>query len=172
MNEVTFGFVKPDAYDHRQAILEEFILPSGLSVVREKDPYFFTGKTAREHYEEHTGKDFFESSLIPFTLFGFSGISERYAPKVPAPTALWVLEGEDAVKVLKEITGDTIPGVAEYNAISEKQTIRSRYGTGVPTNAFHRADSHRSARREVMLHFQRDELPDYVLEMLDNPPYI
>lgn len=171
MKEITFGFVKPDAHPYRQDILEEFILPSGLLVVVEKDPYFFTEEKAREHYEAIREKHFFES-VIQFTLYGPSGLNSRHGRRRKAPTALYVLEGENAVNVLDEITGSTDPGIA--GAIAKetgKETIRSKYGYGLPDNAFHRADSYESTRREIMLHFMREELPEHVWEMLDREPY-
>jgi len=176
MLEVTFGFVKPDAYGNRQAILEEFILPSGLSVVIAKDPYHFTEEKARAHYEALKDKHFF-GSLIQFTLYGLSGLNaERYGKITEALTALYVLEGEDAVKVLDEITGPTDPGVAKLRAAETgRETIRSKYGRGVPDNALHRADSYGFVRREIMLHFTEEErrtFPPHVLEMLEREPYI
>ncbi len=177
MREVTFGFVKPDAYTHRQEILEELILPSGLHVVVAKDPYFFTEEKAREHYDALREAVFFDI-LIQFTVFGLSGLnSKRYGERRESPTSLYVLEGEDAVKTLDCITGLTNPGLAKADAMtSGRQTIRSRYGRGMPDNAFHRADSHRSARREIQLYFTKDGFRrinrEDIWEMIHGEPYV
>lgn len=170
MNEITFGFVKPDAYEKRDAIMEEFVLPSGLRVVAYKDPYFFTDRLARRHYRDLQSKGFFNELLL-FTQYGVVGTAPQKLER--NPTALYVLEGENAVGTLISITGSTDPGDAR--ALAKKlgtKSIRSVYGKGMPDNAFHRSDSHRSARREILLHFRKRELPDYILAMLNDEPYI
>lgn len=186
MKEVTFGFVKPDAYEHRKEIIEEFILPSGLSVVVEEDLYNFTEEKARRHYRSLRKQPFFES-LIQFTVYGLPGLppyrhnekgQEPMALEQPptplerAPTALYVLEGENAVRVSRRITGPTNPGIARAVARrTGRETIRSKYGRGMPDNAFHSSDSHESVRREIYNLFKKEELPEYVWEMLDREPY-
>ena len=176
MTEVTFGFVKPDAYRYRSDIVE-FIKPFGLSVVVAKDPYFFTEEKAQEHYAELREAAFFDV-LIQFTIFGLSGLdSKRYGERREVPTSLYVLEGEDAVKTLDYITGSTNPGLAKAEAqISRLQTIRSRYGRGLPDNAFHRSDSHISASREIQLYFTEDDFRRInrkdIWETLHREPYV
>ena len=77
MIEVTFGFVKPEAYSRRREILE-FIKSSGLDIVKggEKDPFYFTEELAREHYEEHEGKSFFDL-VVNHAVYGSSGLDTR-----------------------------------------------------------------------------------------------
>ncbi len=161
MTEVTFGFVKPNAYPYREEILSEYILPSGLSVVAKKDPYHFTPRSASRHYAEHRDEPFFHE-LVEFTK--------------SAPTALYVIKGENAIRKLRQITGPTDPETARElaNKIG-KETIRSRYyqpGDRILVNSFHSSDSPSATRREIFIHFRRRELPDDVLEMLDREPYI
>lgn len=176
MNEVTFGFVKPDAYSHRDEILREFILPSGLSVVLTRDPYYFTEEKVREHYHEHEAKDFFES-LVRFTMYGLHAVRHPNSRGRRKPTALYILEGENAIEVLKGKAGATIPGVAKITAIETGvETIRSRYGRGIPDNAFHRSDSQQSASREIQLYFTEEDFRrinrEDIWEMIRREPYI
>jgi len=172
MDEITFGFVKPDAYQHRKEILEEFILPIGLSIILEKDPYFFTEEIARRHYREHREKKRIFEILTLFTVYGIPGLDASKQEKTRLPTALYVFEGDGALERLRKITGPTAPSAARAMAVNTGiPTIRSKYGVGMPDNAFHSSDSYESARREIMLHFRREELPKYVLEMLDKKPY-
>lgn len=169
MNQITFGFVKPDAYKYRKQIVDEFILPR-LKIVGEKNPYYFTEDIAAQHYTAHADKPFF-NALSNFTIYGLSGISSRHGARKREPTALYVLEGEDAIQFLTDITGHTDPGLAKWQANKSKtHTIRSKYGVGVPNNAFHRSDSPEAARREIGIHFRREELPTYVWEILETYP--
>ena len=59
-----------------------------------------------------------------------------------------------------KIVGATDPVEAEEN------TIRKIFGKDKGHNAFHRSDSKESARREIMIHFAANELPEYVLQEL------
>jgi nucleoside diphosphate kinase len=177
MNEITLGFVKPDAYQYRKEILEEFILPIGLSIILEKDPYFFTEEIARRHYREHRKKKRIFEKITLFTVYGIPGLDASRQEKTRLPSALYVFEGDGALERLRQITGPTDPATARVMATKTGiktgiPTIRSKYGIGMPDNAFHSADSYKSVRREIMLHFRREELPKYVLEMLDKKPYV
>jgi nucleoside-diphosphate kinase len=90
-------------------------------------------EVAEEQYQEHHGKDFYES-LVNYMTSG--------------PTVLLVLEGEDAINRAREIAGLTNPKEAKPG------TIRGDYGLDIQRNVLHAADSAASAKREITLHFK------------------
>lgn len=97
---------------------------------------------AKEHYEEHLEKDFFSD------LFNFITSS---------PIVAMVVEGEQAVGVIREMMGSTNPFEAKPG------TIRGDYGLDLTKNLIHGSDSKESAEREVKLFFDEGEILDYEL---------
>ncbi len=97
---------------------------------------------AKEHYEEHLEKDFFSD------LFNFITSS---------PIVAMVVEGEQAVGVIREMMGSTNPFEAKPG------TIRGDYGLDLTKNLIHGSDSKESAEREVKLFFDEEEILDYEL---------
>lgn len=148
--EMTYGFVKPDAYASRREI-EKMIEKSGLEMVFRKDPYFMSRQNAIRHYEHLAGKPFFEENLH-FVLSG--------------PTDQLILAGENAVERLMHLAGHTDPKKADAG------TIRQLYGSALPKNAFHRSDSAKSAAREIMLHLRDEKLPEEVMVWLAELGYL
>ena len=146
MREITLGFVKPHAYPDKEKI-ERMIEEAGLKIILRKDPYHFNRAIAELQYEMHKGKHFFDE-LIEMIIDG--------------PTELLIIEGEDAVNKLMILTGATDPAEAEEN------TIRKIFGKDKTHNAFHRADSRHSVRREILIHFAASELPEDVTKELIN----
>jgi nucleoside-diphosphate kinase len=144
--EVTFGFIKPDAYEKRREI-KDMILGTGLDIVLEKDPYFFFEKLARELYEPIHDKPWYEDAVK----LAMSG-----------PTVQLLMTGEDAIKRLSDIVGDKDPRKALPN------TIRGKYGKQLPYNAFHRSDSKLNVVREVLLNFSEEEIPGYISKILNS----
>ncbi len=147
--QITLGIVKPHAYKDRRKI-EWMILESGLAIPAKKDPYRISEGLATLQYEEHRGKHFYEKLLEMMT----GGDSE-----------LMVVEGPDAINRLIRLAGATDPAKAE------KGTIRELYGIKddlLMNNAFHRSDSPKSARREILLYWGREELPADISALLDN----
>lgn len=72
-----------------------------------------------------------------------------------------VYQGENAIKKIREITGETNPEKASPTS------IRGRYGrinsqTGVFETAVHSSDSQESAQREVKLWFNPEELVERI----------
>lgn len=68
-----------------------------------------------------------------------------------------VYEGENAIEKIRTIAGSTNPEKAEFT------TIRGKYGrinsqTGVFENVLHCSDSEESAKREIQLWFEPEEL--------------
>ncbi len=92
---------------------------------------------AREHYAEHEGKPFLEG-LVRFITSG--------------PLVAAVLEGPNAVAVVRAIMGPTDPQQAPPG------TIRGDYGLFIQNNLIHGSDSPESARREIALFFDEREI--------------
>jgi nucleoside-diphosphate kinase len=95
---------------------------------------------AEKHYEEHKNKPFF-SSLISYITSG--------------PVVAMVVEGKNAVKVVRKLVGATNPAEAEPG------TIRGDFGLDLGRNVVHASDSITSAEREIRLFFKDDEILNY-----------
>ena len=96
-----------------------------------------TRELAEIHYEEHRGKEFYED-LIKFIISG--------------PVVGIILEGEDAVKIIRNLAGKTNPKEAEYG------TIRGDYAFDITKNIVHTSDSRISAQREIHNFFKKTEI--------------
>ena len=129
--------IKPDAMQRRLAgeILGRierrgFTLRAGklIHVSRE------LGET---HYAEHRQKPFF-GELVEFITSG--------------PTFALVVEGEGAIATMRKTIGATNPANAEPG------TIRGDLAVAMPDNLVHGSDSPESAKREIALWFNDDEL--------------
>lgn len=92
---------------------------------------------AGRHYGIHKGKPFYEG-LISFI--------------TSAPVVAMVWEGENAVQVVRNTMGGTRP------AESAPGTIRGDFGLTVGRNLVHGSDSLETAKQEVALFFEGDEL--------------
>lgn len=95
---------------------------------------------AKRQYAEHEGKPFF-SGLLSFITSG--------------PVVAMVIEGKEAVKVLRTLIGKTDPKEAEQG------TIRGDFGIDVGRNIVHASDSLKSANREISLLFKPEEIIEY-----------
>lgn len=89
-------------------------------------------RQAEEHYSEHKGKPFYEK-LINYITSG--------------PIVLALVEGENAVKVVRSLNGATDP------ASAESHTIRSMYALDKTRNSVHASDSKESVAREKAIWF-------------------
>jgi len=92
---------------------------------------------AERHYEEHRDKPFF-GELVGFI--------------TSSPTLALVLEGEDAIGVVRTTMGATNP----VNAAPG--TIRGDLALAMPDNLVHGSDSPESADREIGLWFSDDDV--------------
>jgi nucleoside-diphosphate kinase len=91
---------------------------------------------AEEHYAEHREKPFF-GELVEF---------------ITSPTLALVVEGENAISVVRTTMGATNP------KDSAPGTIRGDLALAMPDNLVHGSDSPESAVREISLWFSDDEL--------------
>jgi len=95
---------------------------------------------ARRHYGEHEGKPFF-AGLIDYI--------------TASPVVVGVLEGRQAVAVVRATVGATNPVAAAPG------TIRGDFGLEIGRNLIHASDSVETAEREVALFFRPEELISY-----------
>jgi nucleoside-diphosphate kinase len=138
--ERTFVMVKPDGV--QRGLVGEIISRlerKGLKIVAIK-MLKIPMEMAEKHYEEHKNKPFF-SSLISYITSG--------------PVVAMVVEGKNAVKVVRKLVGATNPAEAEPG------TIRGDFGLDLGRNVVHASDSITSAEREIRLFFKDDEILNY-----------
>jgi nucleoside-diphosphate kinase len=95
---------------------------------------------AKKHYAEHAQKPFFKS-LIDFITSG--------------PSVSMVVEGKNAVTVMRAINGATNP----VNAATG--SIRGDLALDTGRNVVHASDSIESAQREIGIHFKTSEVAEF-----------
>jgi len=135
--EQTFIMIKPNGV--ARGLTGEVIKrleSQGLKILAMK-MLMLDRRTAKRLYDIHRGKEFFEG-LVKFVTSG----------RVVA----MVLEGENAVSLVRKIIGATNPAKAEPG------TIRGDYGGSVMTNIIHAADSPESAEKEIEIIFKPNEI--------------
>lgn len=104
--------------------------------------------TAEKHYAEHAGKPFYPS-LINFITSG--------------PVVVMILEGVEAIPVVRQMIGSTSGREAEPGS------IRGDFGMSKGFNLIHASDSDAAADRELDLYFGKqkgDNLPSPTLASL------
>ncbi|CAI2189104.1 10815_t:CDS:2, partial [Funneliformis geosporum] len=105
---------------------------AGMKMVR------LTPQLAKNFYQEHSERPFFK------------GMTEFMCS---SPVVVICLEGENAIKLNREIMGATNPLEAKVG------TIRRTYGESIDNaNAVHGSDSSQAAQREINLFFKEEEI--------------
>ena len=99
---------------------------------------------AGRHYAEHRGKPFYEG-LVRFI--------------TSSPIVAAVIEGEDAVQIVRSTMGATDPARANAG------TVRGDLALSIGQNIVHGSDSPESAAREIELFFSPDEIVDYARDV-------
>ena len=130
--ERTLVILKPDAV--RRGLVGEILSrfeAKGLSIVA-MEHRTIDGALADEHYAEHVDKDFYP----PLRAFVTSG-----------PMLAAVLEGDEAVEVVRSINGATDGRKAAPGTIRGDLSLSNR------ENLVHGSDSPESAKREIALWF-------------------
>lgn len=138
--ERTFVMVKPDGV--QRGLIGEIIKrfeKRGIKIVATKLIHI-SKELAKEHYKEHIGKKFYET-LVNYITSG---------PCVPM-----VVEGKNAINMVRTIVGATNPQDAETG------TIRGDFGQEIGRNIIHASDSPISAKREISLFFNDNEFVEY-----------
>jgi nucleoside-diphosphate kinase len=138
--ERTLVLLKPDCVHRRLAgaVLGRFeqkgLRLAALKLVQA------SRQLAEQHYAVHKGRPFYES-LLQFLTSG--------------PTVALVLEGREAVAVVRNLIGAT------DGAKAAPGTIRGDFGISVQNNLIHGSDSTDNARAEIALWFKPEELVGY-----------
>ncbi|HUS48082.1 MAG TPA: nucleoside-diphosphate kinase [Phycisphaerae bacterium] len=140
--ERTLVLLKPDAVQRQLVgrIIARFeakgLKITGLKMMN------VSQELAREVYKPHKGKDFYEPLMAFIT---------------SAPVVAAVLEGKDAIAVVRAMLGPT------FGPDAPPGTIRGDLGMSKRYNLVHGSDSPASASREISLFFSPGELVDYEL---------
>ena len=135
--ERTFLMVKPDGVQRQlvgeviQRLERKGFTLVGLKILK------VSQELAEKHYDVHKEKSFF-AGLIKFITSG--------------PVVAMVWEGEGVVASARKIIGATNPLSAEPG------TIRGDYGVTVGRNLIHGSDAIETARTEINLWFNEEEL--------------
>ncbi|MDA8174441.1 MAG: nucleoside-diphosphate kinase [Nitrospiraceae bacterium] len=139
MVQRTLSIIKPDAVQKNAvgAILKYFE-DAGLKIRALKMMKLST-EEAKAFYIVHRERPFY-NELATFMSEG---------PIVPL-----VLEGEDAIKRVRDIMGATNPKDAAPG------TIRATFATNIERNAVHGSDSEKSAAYEIPFFFSALEMPE------------
>ena len=95
---------------------------------------------AQRHYQAHVEKPFF-AGLVEFI--------------TNAPVVAMVVEGKNAVEVVRQTMGETDPAQASPG------TIRGDLGLDIGRNLVHGSDSPEAAQQEIGLFFDEREILDY-----------
>jgi nucleoside-diphosphate kinase len=99
-----------------------------------------TPELAARHYAIHHGKAFYDG-LIKFITSG--------------PVVAAVIEGKDAIDIVRKTAGATNPAQAEPG------TIRADFGLEIGRNLIHASDGPDTAAYEIPLFFTQDEILTY-----------
>jgi len=135
--EKTLSIFKPD-------IVKKNLIGEIIDIFEKKNLKIMAMKMIRltpqqteKFYEEHKDKPFFKG-MVKFMS--------------SSPVVIICLEGENAIKLNREIMGATNPLEAKVG------TIRRTYGENIDNNAVHGSDSPESAKREIKLFFKEEEI--------------
>ena len=135
--ERTFFMIKPSGVE-RDLVGEIVTRVEGRGLrIRGLKLMKVTPALAKEHYDEHKDKPFF---------------SELVSVITRSPVVAMVVEGENAIKVIRTMMGATNPVDAAPG------TIRGDFATEMSENIAHGSDSPSSAKREIKLYFDAKEL--------------
>ena len=135
--ERTLVIIKPDAV--QRGLIGEITTRferRGLKIIGMK-LMAIDDKLARHHYSVHEGKPFFEGLI-------------RYITS--APVVVMVLEGPEAIEMVRQTMGATKPLEATPG------TIRADYAVTIGRNLVHGSDGPETAVREIDLFFAEQEL--------------
>lgn len=138
--ERTLVIIKPDGV--QRGLIGEIVTRferRGLRIVGMKLMQIDESLAGR-HYAIHQGKTFYEPLI-------------RYITS--SPVVVMVLEGNDAIEIVRRTMGATKPAEATPG------TIRADFGLEIGRNLVHGSDGPETAAFEVPLFFTEDELLSY-----------
>jgi nucleoside-diphosphate kinase len=138
--ERTLVIIKPDAV--QRGLIGEIVTRferRGLRIAALKLIHIDEA-LARRHYAIHEGKPFYEPLI-------------RYITS--SPVVVMVLEGNDAIEIVRRTMGATNPTEATPG------TIRADFGLEIGRNLVHGSDGPETAAFEMPLFFSEDEILSY-----------
>ncbi len=137
MSERTLVLIKPDGVKRRLSgeIIKRLEL-KGLNIVALK-LLNVDENMARKHYDVHKEKPFFKD-LVSYITSG--------------PIIAMIMEGKNAISVVRTITGAT------DGAKASPGTIRGDYSTSIDRNIIHASDSEESFQHEYPIFFRKEDI--------------
>jgi len=142
--ERSLVLIKPDTI--QRGLAGEIISrleKKGLKIVAMKMLHM-DNTLAQRHYAIHKGKVFFDD-LVNFITSG--------------PVIAIILQGKDAVQIIRQMMGETDPAKAHGG------TIRGDFGIDIGHNLVHGSDSLENASKEIDLFFSAEEIFNYDREL-------
>ncbi len=138
--EKTFVMLKPSTV--ARAMIGKVVSrieDKGLKIVAMKLTWV-TQEKAAKLYDVHKGKPFYED-LVQFITLG--------------PIVALVIEGDEAVKIMRKLIGAT------NSKDAEPGTIRGDFALSNQKNAVHASDSAENAKCEISIFFMPEEILSY-----------
>ena len=133
----TLSIIKPDATKRDlTGLINAKFENAGLRIIAQKRLQL-TKSMAEKFYEIHKDRPFF-NDLVNFMISG--------------PVVVQVLEGDNAVKLNRNVMGATNPDDAEEG------TIRKEFAESIEANSVHGSDSLENAQKEISFFFANIEL--------------
>ena len=135
--ERTLSIIKPDATKRNlTGLINAKFEKAGLKIIAQKRLQL-TRSMAGNFYEIHKDRPFF-NDLVDYMISG--------------PVVVQVLEGDNAVKLNRDVMGATNPKEAEEG------TIRKEFAESIEANSVHGSDSLENAKNEISFFFANIEL--------------
>ena len=135
--ERTLSIIKPDATaSNRTGAVNALIEKAGLRIIAQKRVRWGRAE-AEKFYAVHRARAFY-GDLVRFMTSG--------------PIVVQVLEGENAIKVYRDVMGATDPAGAAPG------TIRKEFAESIERNSVHGSDSADTAAAEIALLFRDEEI--------------
>tara|TARA_B000000441_G_C21367796_1_gene136841 strand:- start:45 stop:467 length:423 start_codon:yes stop_codon:yes gene_type:complete len=135
--ERTLSIIKPDATKRNlTGLINAKFENAGLKIIAQKRLQL-TRSMAEKFYEIHKDRPFF-NDLVDFMISG--------------PVVVQVLEGDNALKLNRNVMGATNPEDAEEG------TIRKEFAESIEANSVHGSDSLENAKNEISFFFANIEL--------------
>ena len=135
--EKTLSIIKPDATKRNlTGLINAKFENAGLKIIAQKRLQL-SRSMAEKFYEIHKDRGFY-NDLVDFMISG--------------PVVVQVLEGQDAVKLNRNLMGATNPKDAQEG------TIRREFAESIEANSVHGSDSLENAKQEISFFFAKIEL--------------
>ena len=135
--ERTLSIIKPDATRRNlTGLINAKFENAGLKIIAQKRLQL-TRSMAEKFYGIHKDRPFF-NDLVDFMISG--------------PVIVQVLEGDNAVKLNRDVMGATNPDDAEEG------TVRKEFAESIEANSVHGSDSLENAQNEISFFFANIEI--------------